>query len=862
MVNVARSVATSSSNRPCALPAVMSRGYQDIMDERFCRSPQRFGPFCFRSLLLLCLVGHLSFISASSLSAQDDGAQPAQPKTEQEKEILNKALQGLKDGLKNLFQQAPFNEDEEVEEGEIEVEEAPTIDIARDPHAPVKLEISSLWERTEKRIAQKEFNQGFEFLEHILTQADDALIHTPDKKLISIRLLAQEKLSQMPDEFRQNFIQRFDLLSQQELEKANESNKPGDFYEVATRYLLTDAGQKAANWLGAYHFDHGRYGLAAYWFNLLRERNSRLTQNFNWQSKLLLTLTAAQKKQEASTLLNEINRQYPEESAELQNLLQMWNDKIAINFNSQEPLDEWMVPFGTAGRNGVAAGGDPLLMPRWNYQLTNDHLLQGQISKLVESLMDDQHSIIMPAFPVFCEGYAAVKTLRGLAVIDIASGKLQWETADEYSPESLVSMMGQDNAAAMQQRFIGGAGNRVIVNRGRGFNQMLNQFDAGMPAEYHPLARLIFKNSTYGNISSDSQRVYTLEDLATFGGPESDWGGFRNGSFVDPFHRDWKTNKLVAYDLRSGRKHWVVGGSENGDEFDYTLAGFYFHSTPVIYHDELLVIGEKQNEIYLLALAPQSGALLWKQLVAFADSDISIDILRRYFGGQVAVSDGVIICPTVAGWIVAVDAMTHSVLWANRYHRGYLDDESARSWRTGYDISDQLGNWRVTPPFINQNCVVYAPPEGNSLNCYDLQTGELLWGSHSQVRDTRREDALFVAGVWDNSVLVVEQTQVVSYDLKQGKRLWKHAFTEDLGRPAGFGVMNEGSYYLPFDSGQLLKLNLENGELAGTFYLGGQSPQATYPLGNLTMYQGMLLSYSWKGLQNFEQRRISDTCHC
>ncbi|QDU79716.1 Outer membrane protein assembly factor BamB [Polystyrenella longa] len=803
-----------------------------------------------RSVFSLLLSSVLVLCAGAELSAQDGNEQP-----EQAQPGIQNLLKKARQGLQNLL--GPFGDNEDLEEIPEDAVSG-QFDITRDPHAPVKNEIANLWRRTEKNIAAGEFQQGYELLHHILTRTDEDLMYSPDGKLISLRLLAQEKLNDLPEEYRQTYIKQYDLLSQKEYQQALKDNDFHKIYEIASRYLLTEGGQKGANWLGAYHLDHGRYGLAAYWFNLLREQDARITQSFHWQSRLLLAFSAAQKEREAEQLLSEITQAYPNESDELRSMLEMWDQKIVLNTASQTSLEEWAVPFGSAGRNGIAAGGDPILTPRWEVERTNDQLLQEQIEALVETLVDDQESLVIPNFPVFMDGFAAFKTLRGLVVIDAETGHLEWETQEEYSPEEIVGMVGDNELKVNPQaiRVNGRVQIRVNGINARGVRRMMNQFDTGLPATYNPLVRLIFKNATYGMVSCDKQRVYTLEDVASIGGPENDWGGIRNGNFIDPFHRDWNTNKLAAYDLRSGRKHWAIGGADHDDEFDNQMAGYFFHSTPVVYRNELLVIAEKQNEIQLLALAPQTGALLWKQLIAFSDTDISIDVMRRYMGGQVAVADGVIVCPTAAGWLVGVDAMTHSVLWANRYHRGDLDEESARSWRRNYDVSEQLGDWKVTPPFISQNSVVYAPPEGESLNCYDLQTGEQLWGSQHQGRDPRRQDALFVAGVWGELVLVVENTQMAAYDLKQGRRVWKHAYTESMGKPAGFGVMNESSYYLPFDSGQLLKLRLDDGMLEETFNLASHGQQGKGPLGNLSLYQGKLLSYSWKGLQNFEQREF------
>ena len=92
-----------------------------------------------------------------------------------------------------------------------------------------------------------------------------------------------------------------------------------------------------------------------------------------------------------------------------------------------------------------------------------------------------------------------------------------------------------------------------------------------------------------------------------------------------------------------------------------------FSVAPLVDGGDLFVVGERNLDVRLYVLDPQTGRVRWSQLLAHSDTKIDQDLGRRWWTVQVAYSNGILVCPTTVGWLVAVDRLDHSVLWMNRY---------------------------------------------------------------------------------------------------------------------------------------------------------------------------------------------------
>jgi outer membrane protein assembly factor BamB len=128
--------------------------------------------------------------------------------------------------------------------------------------------------------------------------------------------------------------------------------------------------------------------------------------------------------------------------------------------------------------------------------------------------------------------------------------------------------------------------------------------------------------------------------------------------------------------------------------------------------------------------------------------------------------------------------------------------------------------------------VVFTSPDGAAVNCLTQREGSLAW-------KVDRQDDRYLAGVYDNHVLLVGEHRCRALDLKDGKELWR----VETGQPSGRGVANKNVYYLPLAVGaatgkpEVLTIDIATGRtLTHLPTSNGETP------GNLLIQANQLIS--------------------
>ena len=173
-----------------------------------------------------------------------------------------------------------------------------------------------------------------------------------------------------------------------------------------------------------------------------------------------------------------------------------------------------------------------------------------------------------------------------------------------------------------------------------------------------------------------------------------------------------------------------------------------------------------------------------------------MDPFRKYYGLTPSASNGLILCPTGIGLVVAVDATTMTPVWCFSYRAAEKEDTDTRQQLRQrnrqmqfagafYGQNDEFRNlltgWQVPALMIDKNRVLVAPPDDPSLYCLDLLTGTLLW----QKKELKREDFLYAACIRNETAYLVTPHSMLALKMESGEPVWKFSLaSSQQARPS------------------------------------------------------------------------------
>src|SRR5207249_11149154 len=124
-------------------------------------------------------------------------------------------------------------------------------------------------------------------------------------------------------------------------------------------------------------------------------------------------------------------------------------------------------------------------------------------------------------------------------------------------------------------------------------------------------------------------------------------------------------NRRRAIDVATGR----VVGEAGGRGGKGLVNDAYFLGPPMPVGGLLYAVVQKKQEVRLVCLHPNSGQALWSQLLAEAREQMLQEPSRRGLAALPALGDGILVCPTNSGALVAVDLLSRRLAWAFAYPR-------------------------------------------------------------------------------------------------------------------------------------------------------------------------------------------------
>ncbi|GIW79630.1 MAG: hypothetical protein KatS3mg105_1437 [Gemmatales bacterium] len=658
-----------------------------------------------------------------------------------------------------------------------------------DLRASISLKVDS---RLKRRIEAavdllKEQNWGdaVYVLQGLLDGPEDAIFEqtTEDGKTrwTSIKAEANRLIGSMPKEGLEvyelqwgakarNLLQQAKLQPEERTDEELRSMTPAEILgRVAKNYLHTKAGTEAAELLATLRLQRGEPDMAVLHFKQLLSRP-------NYEASPLTLLKAAIACQMVGDE-NGVGQFLDRLEAVAPGGVRLGEERVSLDRLRAElakvsrasfaiaSAEIWPTFRGNQSRTAVGEGSTPFLDDiKWKQDITREGQTKQWIDVAARFVKDYKKEPLIPAFcPIAAGGKLVYRSYSGIDAVNLSDGKLAWE---QVLDRSLYRLLRDGNTS------------RMLAQWWQLYGQSGKQ-------------QVLFENSLVGTLSTDGQLVYGVDDLPfppyahayMFGRPQ------QFGALSDMI----ENNKLTAIELNSGKLRWELGGNGNTE-----LDNSFFLGPPLPLSGKLYLLNEKAGELRLICLDPHAvdpqtnratPKVVWMQKLASFLNPLQRDIGRRLHAAHLAYGEGVLVCSTNAGAVLGVDLLTQSLVWAYRYEeQSVLPTQPNRF--VPYGMPSIELQWRGSAPIIHNGYVVFTAPDATSIHCVRIRTGERVW------KKPRGND-LYLAGVFDDNVVIVGSDTCRSLDLATGRLRWKL----DTGMPSGQGIASaDGRYFLPLAS--------------------------------------------------------------
>lgn len=764
-----------------------------------------------------------------------------------------------------------------------------------------------------KDTANIKWNEVCGFLQAILNSKSDSFFDVPYKSgdtvrvnRISVKTEANRIIATFPPEGLQFYQQAEGQNAANLLEDARKANYDlAILSDLSQRYFHTKAGAEGTILLATLHIERGNYLEAAYAFERLLPRKDveeLFTPLTLFKACVALkrggdpkhaelyktTLEKLDKAAKTGIQIGRTNYTMEKLRAEL--------DRPVELLRASALVGEWAMRGGSPARNAVIEGGPPFLDPifRTTMFLKGDDDANVWIKSQLDMLFardgktTPKGAVTLPGtFPITTSDLLIYRDYEGITAVAtrdhvvggnvVRAGTVRWQSRTTAGLHQLMSKDGSTDDIDMRQD--------------------VERWWATYSSRPVNVSSILYENPLIGALAHDGQNVYFIDDVAitpppVYNNPEFGIVGgsqFRQSGDLADYVR---AGRLAAVDMKSGNVKWELGRVKphegapplppllNEEEADKTNDAFrlcldaVFLGAPLPLNGKLYVLIEQAGCVRLLCLDPKNlarapgpdptpkPALLWSQKLGKPNNTLPQDSVRRYQGATLAMSEGILICPTNCGVVIAVDIMSRSLLWAHAYR--VLEANTGRrppvQWNPDGTpiIPSQLKTerWRSGGPIISNGRIILTAYDSTKLECLDIRTGKVLWYVNRDSND------LYVGGVVNDRVIVVGTNYVRAYHLtgedkttQKPKLAWE---TAAVPTPTGHGALSRDAFYLPVrqdtagrdtttPAGEIWAFNLETGQVKSKTAARKRNDTnelAKYGIGNLVFQDGMVYSQS------------------
>jgi outer membrane protein assembly factor BamB len=676
----------------------------------------------------------------------------------------------------------------------------------------------------------------------------------------SVKLEAARLLGSLPPAGRAFYEATYGPKADALVRQARTNNDPVQMGQAMSLYFFTDAGAEAAAWLGTYHLDRAEFHAAASFYLKLIHRDGVKALKDRTLLKAAYAFhnlgSDADALRAKETAFRELDRRdahikLRDEVRSAADLKEAVN-RVAVRASQQSASDS-PIYRGRPNRNAVLPGGTPFLEAAWKFPMARHQSTKQKLQAAVTFLESRTLPVLSSFFPVTATvtkndrptPLLIYRDYSGVHAANMKTGKLEWDSLSEWGLDRVFDTESKDRNGFVEAR--------------NAYTQWLGYWQTVRP-------QIVMENSALGALSADTKMVYAIEDLAAPAPAHmisqvDPWGRATGQNWGSKVSAAINHNKLQALSLaKEGSLAWEVGGPEGTGP----LQGAFFVGPPLPLNGKLYVLTEKQQELRLVTLDPaDKGKVLAVQTLANTkDVKLSNDPYRRVQAAHLAYAEGILVVPTNAGAVFAVDLLSNSLVWAYPYRESTPSKTAPAAGMPGMiirpgwpvqPVAPTEVHWQVTAPVIQDGKVVFAAPDGRGIHCVSLRDGTRLW-SHA-----RQTDDLYLAGVFHGKVVVVGKHRTRAMTLSRGDLAWEL----ETGVPSGQGAAGAPTaggdilYYLPVGQAvntrepEICAINVDK----GLIHAHTRSRQKEVP-GNLLFYEGNMLSQTHAQVTAYPQLEI------
>jgi outer membrane protein assembly factor BamB len=656
-----------------------------------------------------------------------------------------------------------------------------------------------------------------EILQDILDAPDDSFVAVerpgPAGKAVAAwvgaRAEAMRLIAALPKDGLAAYAALTKLRSKDLLDEARRQGDRSRLEEVARRYPLTPSGVEAVRLLGLHYLDRSKVEEAVRWFELWRRRDAEWFKDGVGSFAAWMALERAGQVAEAESVWKSLQSHHGggvmvgDRKVSLATL----KKQFQVDGAAKAAPEDWLLYGGNAVRRRSATGL-PVPALQWKVRSVPEGSVPAGLLENAISFQEGRGQPVLSAsFPIAVGKAIVFRAADGIRAVSATSGEPLWHAAMPLSLDRILASM------------------RVEA--------WINSY-----LSIHPHSFL--ENSTLGCLSSDNKRVYAIDDLP-FLQANVGLGAAAKGKKVDllgvpgvPTSR----NRLRALDVATGKAVWQFGTSDPTGVTATPEGDCYFLGPPLPWLGKLYSIAEQDGALVLLSIEASSGRLLLRQSLAIPPRRLESDGGRRFQALHIALDRGILVCPTNDGALIAYDLISRGLLWAHAYRSAPLPvGPRLKGLRSKTELEiESIPHlrcpWQVTAPILADGKVIHASADSPAVEVLNLDNGKLLWKSE------RVADDLFLAGVHDSLVLIINRKHCRALRLEDGKEIWRQA----TATPSGQGVFAGGAYWLPVKaqgakSAGLVRVDVARGTVADPLPL----PTKALP-GNLVVADGMFLS--------------------